>query len=98
MNQERIFQVLVGPHVSEKSAMVADAAQQHVFKVAADANKLEIKHAVEKLFNVKVTAVRVVNMKGKSKRFGQMPGRRKDWKKAYVTLAEGQDIDFTGAE
>ncbi|HDP88347.1 MAG TPA: 50S ribosomal protein L23 [Thioalkalivibrio sp.] len=98
MNQERIFQVLVGPHVSEKAAMVADAAQQHVFKVSVGANKLEIKRAVEKLFNVKVTDVRVVNMKGKNKRFGQMQGRRKDWKKAYVTLAEGQDIDFTGAE
>ena len=98
MNPERAFQVLIGPHVSEKAAMAADAAGQHVFKVATDANKLEIKRAVEKLFNVKVTEVRVVNMKGKNKRFGQMLGRRQDWKKAYVTLAEGQDIDFTGAE
>jgi large subunit ribosomal protein L23 len=98
MNQERAFKVLIGPHVSEKAAIAADTASQHVFKVATDANKLEIKRAVEKLFNVKVTDVRVVNMKGKNKRFGQMQGRRKDWKKAYVTLAEGQDIDFTGAE
>ena len=100
MNQERIFKVLFGPHVSEKAAMAADTQGQLVFKVASDANKLEIKHAVERLLDKKVTDVRVVNVKGKNKRFGQIQGRRKDWKKAYVTLAPGQsvDIESIGAE
>jgi large subunit ribosomal protein L23 len=71
---------------------------QHVFKVAADASKLEIKKAVESYFKVKVDNVRTLNMKGKSKRFGQMQGRRSDWKKAYVTLAEGSDIDYAVSE
>jgi large subunit ribosomal protein L23 len=98
MNQERLMKVLVAPLISEKSARLADSANQVGFKVLTDASKPEIRAAVEKLFNVTVTNVQVANMKGKVKRFGQMTGRRSDWKKAYVTLAEGQDIDFMGAK
>jgi large subunit ribosomal protein L23 len=94
MNQERILQVLLAPHISEKSTLVADANGQHVFKVLPTASKIEIKQAVEQLFEVKVAQVRVMNVKGKTKRFGQREGKRSDWRKAYVTLAEGQDIDF----
>ena len=97
MNQERILQVLLAPHVSEKSTVAADANGQHVFKVLPGATKTEIKQAVEQLFEVKVAQVRVMNVKGKTKRFGQRDGKRSDWRKAYVTLAEGQDIDFAGA-
>ena len=97
MNQERIYQVLLGPHVSEKATMVAETNRQYVFKVRLDANKLEIKKAVESLFNVQVTAVNTTVTKGKSKRFGRSLGRRSDFKKAYVALKEGFDLDFTGA-
>lgn len=97
MNQERILQVLLAPHVSEKSTLAADANGQHVFKVLPGASKTEIRQAVEQLFEVKVAQVRVMNVKGKTKRFGQREGKRSDWRKAYVTLAEGQDIDFAGA-
>ena len=94
MNQERLYQVLVAPHVSEKATSVADKDRQVVFKVAVDADKLEVKKAVEKLFKVKVSDVRILNVKGKVKlnRFGL--SRRNNWKKAYVRLAEGHDIDF----
>jgi large subunit ribosomal protein L23 len=98
MNQERVFKVLLGPHVTEKSAMPAGAATQVVFKVATDATKLEVKKAVEQLFDVQVDDVRVVNVKGKTRRTKNGLGRRSDWKKAYVRLAEGQDIDFEVAE
>ena len=97
MNNERLSRVLLGPVVSEKSSRVADKSQQIVFKVLPGASKLEIRNAVEKMFDVKVTAVQVANVKGKVKRFGQTLGRRSDWKKAYVTLAEGSDINFMGA-
>jgi large subunit ribosomal protein L23 len=97
MNQERLMQVLLAPHISEKATVAADAANQHVFKVATDATKTEIKQAVEKLFNVKVANVPVVNVKGKSKRFGQRLGKRSDWRKAYIALEAGHDIDFAGA-
>jgi large subunit ribosomal protein L23 len=90
--------VLVAPHVSEKSARVADTGNQIVFRVLRDASKPEIKAAVEMMFEVKVDAVQVVNVAGKTKRFGGRPGRRSDWKKAYVTLAQGQTIDFAGVE
>ncbi len=93
MNQERIYQVIVAPHVSEKAAMAA-GSNSHVFKVAVNANKREIKAAVEQLFDVQVNAVQVVSVKGKQKRFGQRMGQRKDWKKAVVRLAAGQEIDF----
>lgn len=98
MNQERLLQVLLAPHVSEKSATVGERNNQYVFKVVSDATKPEIKTAVEKLFSVSVASVQVANMKGKSKRFGSFQGRRSDWKKAYVTLAAGQEINFGGGE
>ncbi len=94
MNEERIFQILKVPHISEKSALLGDAANQAVFQVATDANKAEIKAAVEKLFDVKVANVRTVNMKGKTKRMGMRQGRRSDWKKAYVSLEQGHEIDL----
>jgi len=99
MNNERLSKILIAPVVSEKSTRVAELGQrQMVFKVLRDASKPEIRKAVEKMFDVSVTGVRVMNVKGKVKRFGQSIGRRSDWKKAYVTLAEGSDIDFVGAE
>ncbi len=94
MNDERIFHILKSPHVSEKTAILGDAANQHVFRVATDAKKPEIKAAVEQLFNVKVADVRTVNVNGKSKRMGARMGRRKDWKKAYVSLEQGHEIDL----
>lgn len=98
MNQERLMQVLVAPVVSEKSTRVADEHNQVVFRVLPDARKLEIKHAVEQLFKVEVKSVRTAHVRGKRKMFQRSLGKRPDWKKAYVTLAEGQDIDFLGAE
>jgi large subunit ribosomal protein L23 len=98
MSQERLMTVLLGPHVSEKSARVAEQANQVVFKVRRDASKPEIKAAVELMFEVKVDEVNVVNTAGKVKRFGQRSGKRSDFKKAYVRLAPGQSIDFAGAE
>ena len=96
MNEERLTQVLLGPVVSEKSATAADANRQFTFKVVSDATKREIGRAVEKMFNVEVENVQVVNMKGKRKRFGALQGKRKNWRKAYVRLKEGHDIDFSG--
>lgn len=98
MNQERLLKILLAPHISEKSTQVADAYNQVVFKVIKDATKPEIKSAVETLFEVKVKSVTVANMKGKRKRFGAIRGQRADWKKAYVTLEAGQEIDFLGGE
>lgn len=98
MNQERIMNVLLAPHISEKSTSVGEKNNQVVFKIAPDANKLEVKAAVEQMFDVKVKDVRTVNVKGKTRNFRQRPGKRKDWKKAYVSLAEGQDINFAGKE
>lgn len=98
MNQEYLSTVVLAPIVSEKSTMIADKAHQVAFKVRTDAKKLDIKHAVEAMFEVKVERVNVANMKGKRKGTGRNAGRRSDWKKAYVTLAEGHDIDFMGAE
>jgi len=97
MNQERLLKVLIAPHVSEKSSVVAEQNNQYVFKVAKDASKPEIKKAVEMLFNVQVGSVQVINTKGKSKRFGAIQGRRGDWKKAYVTLQGDQSIDLMGS-
>ena len=94
MNDERIFQILLSPHISEKAAILGDSANQAVFKVATTARKGEIKTAVEQLFNVKVADVRTVNVNGKSKRMGMRHGRRKDWKKAYVSLEQGHEIDL----
>jgi len=98
MNQNRMLQVLLSPHVSEKSALAADAGNQYVFRVATSATKPEIRKAVESAFEVKVDAVRVVNIKGKTKRFGSRMGKRSDWRKAYVRLQAGQEIEFAGAE
>lgn len=98
MNQERLFKVLLGPHITEKAASAAGSATQVAFKVATDASKLEVKKAVEKLFEVKVEGVRVINVKGKTRRTRNGVGNRSDWKKAYVRLAEGQDIDFSVTE
>jgi large subunit ribosomal protein L23 len=97
-NSERLVTLLIAPHVSEKAARAAEKANQYVFRVRTDATKPEIKAAVELMFEVKVDSVRVVNVAGKTKRFGGRPGRRSDWKKAYVSLAEGQTIDFAGVE
>ena len=96
MNEERLYKVLLSPHISEKSSVAADRDNQIVFKVANTATKPEIKAAVEKLFKVQVERVQVCNVKGKSKRLGARIGRRSDWKKAYITLQEGQEIDFLG--
>ena len=98
MNNERLSRILIAPVVSEKSTLVGDQSRQMVFRVLPDARKPEIRKAVEKMFDVTVAGVRVLNVKGKVKRFGRTVGRRSDWKKAYVTLAEGSDIDFVGAD
>jgi large subunit ribosomal protein L23 len=94
MNVERMHQIILAPVISEKATRVAEKRNQAVFKVLRDAEKSEIKEAVEKLFNVKVSGVRTLNVKGKNKRFGQSTGRRSDWKKAYVSLAAGQELDL----
>ena len=96
--EERLLTVLLGPHISEKSTVVAETANQIVFKVRTDATKREIKDAVEKLFEVSVDAVHVVNQSGKVKRMGRTSGRRASFKKAYVSLSAGSEIDFLGAE
>ncbi|MBN3564603.1 MULTISPECIES: 50S ribosomal protein L23 [Aliamphritea] len=98
MNQGRIYQVLLGPHISEKATIVAEGSQQVVFRVAADATKPEIKKAVEQLFEVKVTGVNIVNVKGKTKRTQRGLGKRSNIRKAYVCLADGHDIDFIDGE
>jgi large subunit ribosomal protein L23 len=102
-NQERLLQVLLAPVISEKSTFVGEKSNQYVFRVADDATKPEIKAAVELLFSskekkVEVTGVRVANVKGKQKRVGRIMGRRRSWKKAYVSLASGQDINFQAGE
>jgi len=96
-HQERLMTVIRGPHVSEKSHLVAEK-NQVVFKVRTDATKAEIRQAVELLFEVKVDDVNVVNYAGKIKRYGRNSGRRAAWKKAYVTLAEGSQLDFLSAD
>ena len=96
--QERLMNVLLAPHVSEKGSRLQQDSNQVVFRVRPDADKDEIRRAVELMFEVKVTEVRVANVKGKTKRFGQRFGQRSDWKKAYVRLAEGQSIDMMGSE
>ncbi len=98
MNQERVFQVLVGPHVSEKAAIAADENNQFVFKVAVDATKSEIRKSVEQLFKVKVDSVRTLKVKGKVKRNRFGYSTKPTWKKAYVRLEQGQDIDFASVD
>ena len=94
MNQERLMQVLLAPQISEKATYVADKHEQVVFRVASDATKPEIKAAVELLFKVEVEGVQVANVKGKVKRFKGATGRRKGWKKAFISLKPGQEINF----
>lgn len=97
IQQVKLAGVLTAPIISEKSAIVADTSNQFVFKVANSATKLQIKNAVELMFDVKVDSVRVLNVKGKIKRFGRSLGKRSDWKKAYVKLQSGYNIELATA-
>ena len=94
MNQQRLMQVLLAPQISEKATYLADKNEQVVFRVVSDATKPEVKAAVELLFKVGVESVQIANVKGKQKRFGRFMGSRKGWKKAYVCLKPGQEINF----
>lgn len=96
IREERLLKVILAPHISEKATDNAENDNCVVFKVSTDATKEEIKGAIEKLFEVEVEGVRTVNVKGKTKRSGARVGRRKDWKKAYVTLKEGAELDLVG--
>ena len=96
--KERLMSVLLAPHVSEKAAFVGERANQFVFRVRPDATKPEIKAAVELMFKTKVESVTVLNVGGKERRFGRTLGRRRNWKKAYVRLAAGQEINFAATE
>ncbi len=98
LRDQRLMQVLLAPTVSEKSTYVGEKHNQVVFRVIQDATKPEIKAAVELLFKVKVKGIQVSNVKGKEKRFGKFMGRRRNWKKAYVSLMPGQEINFQAAE
>lgn len=97
-SQERLMQVLLAPQISEKATHIADKNEQVVFRVASSATKPEVKAAVELLFKVQVESVQIANVKGKVKRFGKLTGRRKDWKKAFVCLKPGQEINFAAGE
>ncbi|STX37186.1 50S ribosomal protein L23 [Legionella feeleii] len=98
MNAERLLMILREPHTSEKTTVMADKFKQFTFKVLKTATKQEIKQAVEHMFNVKVKNVSIINVKGKSKRFKQLNGKRSDWKKAFVSLHDNYDIDFSVTE
>lgn len=98
MNQERLMQVILAPQISEKATFIAEKNEQIVLRVVNDATKPEVKAAVELLFKVQVESVQIANMKGKQKRFGRTLGRRKDWKKAFVCLKPGQEINFAAGE
>ena len=95
---DRLMTVVLAPVVSEKSTLVADKNRQYVFRVADNATKPQVKAAIELLFKTKVQSVTVLNVKGKEKRFGRFMGRRRNWKKAYVRLAAGQEINFAATE
>ena len=97
-NQERLLQVLLAPQISEKATWVAEKNEQVIFRVATDATKPEVKAAVEALFKVQVESVQVLNVKGKEKRRGRVVGHRKGWKKAFVSLKPGQEINFVAGE
>jgi large subunit ribosomal protein L23 len=97
-NAAQLMNVVLAPVVSEKSTFVADKNRQYVFRVADDATKPEIKAAIELMFKTKVEGVTVLNVRGKERRFGRLSGRRRNWKKAYVRLAEGQEINFAATE
>ena len=94
MNMQRLTNIIVSPRISEKATMRADIDNQHVFSVLKDATKPEVKKAVELMFDVKVKSVRLMNVQGKLTRVGRTFGKRKDWKKAYVRLQEGFDINY----
>ncbi len=96
-NEQRLMTILRAPTISEKSTFIADKHEQVIFEVSQDATKPEIKAAVELLFKVEVISVNVANVKGKQKRFGRFMGKRRDWKKAYVALKAGQEINFAEA-
>jgi large subunit ribosomal protein L23 len=98
MNRERMYQIVRLPHVSEKTARLQAESNQYVFEVARDADKGEVRTAIEGLFDVKVDEVRIVNVKGKAKSFRQRAGRQKSWKKAYVRVAAGQSIAQLNAD
>ena len=98
MNNDRLCQVILSPRVTEKTTLVGESSNQYVFHVVTDASKAEVKGAVELLFDVNVESVRIVNVKGKNKSFRMRPGKRSDWKMAYVRVLEGQVIDFLGGE
>lgn len=98
MNEARLTNIMVAPHVSEKTTRVAESNHQICFRVRTDANKGEIARAVEQLFDVEVASVTTLNQLGKSRGMGMIRGRTPDWKKAYVTLKPGYDIDFAGPE
>lgn len=98
MSKEDLYRVLLSPRVTEKTTRVGEQGNQYVFKVARTASKTDIRAAVEALFEVQVESVRVINVKGKDKTFKLRPGRRNDWKKAYVRVREGQVIDLLGTE
>ena len=95
---ERLMQVLLAPVISEKSTYVADKHNQVIFRVTSSATKPEVKAAVEAMFKVQVKSVQIANVGGKQKRFGRFMGRRRNWKKAYVRLAAGQEINFAATE
>lgn len=97
-NPERLMQIVIAPQVSEKSTYVGEKRNQAVFRVLQDATKPEIKAAVELMFKVEVAGVSVLNVKGRTKRFGRHMGRRRNWKKAYVSLKAGQEINLAAGE
>ena len=94
MNREQLMNVLIAPHVTEKTSLAMQNNNQYTFRVRRDATKPEIKKAVELMFEVKVAGVQIVNEPGKTRRFGKTVGRTQDWKKAYVSLQKGQTIDY----
>ncbi len=98
MNQERLLKVILSPHLSEKATLAAQSRSEYVFEVCSSATKPEVKEAIENLFKAKVKQVRIVNVKTKPKRFGSIKGQSKAWKKAYVTLQAGQQIDLAGTQ
>jgi|TARA_B110000495_G_C22628880_1_gene374221 large subunit ribosomal protein L23 len=95
MKQERLYNIILGAHISEKASLIADTANQFAFKVAKDATGPEIKEAIEKIYEVPVKKVSVMNVKGKVKRNARGLSKRSGWKKAYVSLEAGHDIDFS---
>jgi large subunit ribosomal protein L23 len=98
IRHDQIRTILIEPHVSEKTTLLNQENGQIAFKVRSDSNKKQIKRAVEEMFNVKVSSVKTVSVKGKKKRMGIRSGKTNDWKKAYIKLAEGQNLDFMNTE